>query len=225
MARPGIGHEPLGVVANISAWNYPWFVGCNVILPALATGNAVLYKPSEYAPLTGLAIARQPACDAAAPAVLGAVGACAIDHTLLLVHANDEMADDQIDHLETTVDLLHEVAVGAGGDGLVDVFVIHIRREDEDAEAGVAAEKFAAGGEAVAVGQAQIQEDNVGTERVGGGQRLLDGGGFTDDDDGRGAGLVRDHRADAVAHELAVVDDEEADFSGRVVHREASASG
>jgi acyl-CoA reductase-like NAD-dependent aldehyde dehydrogenase len=56
--REQIGHEPLGVVANISAWNYPWFVGCNVILPALAAGNAVLYKPSEYAPLTGQAIAR-----------------------------------------------------------------------------------------------------------------------------------------------------------------------
>jgi len=49
---------PLGVIANISAWNYPWFVGCNVILPALLTGNAVLYKPSEYATNTGLAIAR-----------------------------------------------------------------------------------------------------------------------------------------------------------------------
>jgi acyl-CoA reductase-like NAD-dependent aldehyde dehydrogenase len=56
--REQIGHEPLGVVANISAWNYPWFVGCNVILPALLTGNAVLYKPSEYATLTGLEIAR-----------------------------------------------------------------------------------------------------------------------------------------------------------------------
>ena len=53
-----IEHVPLGVVANISAWNYPWFVGCNVILPALLTGNAVLYKPSEYATLTGLSIAR-----------------------------------------------------------------------------------------------------------------------------------------------------------------------
>jgi len=49
--------EPLGVVANISAWNYPWYVGGNVFLPALLTGNAVLYKPSEYATLTGLAIA------------------------------------------------------------------------------------------------------------------------------------------------------------------------
>ena len=53
-----IAHVPLGVVANISAWNYPWFVGCNVIVPALLTGNAVLYKPSEYATMTGLAITR-----------------------------------------------------------------------------------------------------------------------------------------------------------------------
>jgi acyl-CoA reductase-like NAD-dependent aldehyde dehydrogenase len=56
--REQIQHEPLGVVANISAWNYPWFVGCNVILPALAAGNAVLYKPSEHAAMTGLAITR-----------------------------------------------------------------------------------------------------------------------------------------------------------------------
>jgi acyl-CoA reductase-like NAD-dependent aldehyde dehydrogenase len=48
--------EPLGVVANISAWNYPYFVGVNVFVPALLTGNAVLYKPSEFASLTGLAI-------------------------------------------------------------------------------------------------------------------------------------------------------------------------
>jgi acyl-CoA reductase-like NAD-dependent aldehyde dehydrogenase len=53
-----IEHVPLGVVGNISAWNYPWFIGCNVIVPALLTGNAVLYKPSEYATLTGLEIAR-----------------------------------------------------------------------------------------------------------------------------------------------------------------------
>ena len=53
-----ISHAPLGVVANISAWNYPYFVGCNVIVPALLTGNAVLYKPSEYATLCGLNITR-----------------------------------------------------------------------------------------------------------------------------------------------------------------------
>lgn len=53
-----IRHEPLGVIANISAWNYPYFVGANVFVPALLTGNTVLYKPSELSTLTGLEIAR-----------------------------------------------------------------------------------------------------------------------------------------------------------------------
>jgi acyl-CoA reductase-like NAD-dependent aldehyde dehydrogenase len=52
-----ITHEPLGVIANISAWNYPYFVGSNVFVPALVAGNAVLYKPSEFATLTGRHIA------------------------------------------------------------------------------------------------------------------------------------------------------------------------
>jgi acyl-CoA reductase-like NAD-dependent aldehyde dehydrogenase len=49
-------YEPLGVVCNISAWNYPYLVGINVFVSALLAGNAVLYKPSEYATLTGLEI-------------------------------------------------------------------------------------------------------------------------------------------------------------------------
>jgi acyl-CoA reductase-like NAD-dependent aldehyde dehydrogenase len=53
-----VRYEPLGVVANISAWNYPWYVGANTFVPALLAGNAVVYKPSEYATLTGLEIAR-----------------------------------------------------------------------------------------------------------------------------------------------------------------------
>jgi acyl-CoA reductase-like NAD-dependent aldehyde dehydrogenase len=51
-----IVYEPLGIIANISAWNYPYLVGVNVFIPALLGGNAVLYKPSEYAALTGLHI-------------------------------------------------------------------------------------------------------------------------------------------------------------------------
>lgn len=54
--REKIVYEPLGVVCNISAWNYPYLVGVNVFVPALLAGNAVLYKPSEYAALTGLQI-------------------------------------------------------------------------------------------------------------------------------------------------------------------------
>jgi acyl-CoA reductase-like NAD-dependent aldehyde dehydrogenase len=53
-----ISYEPLGVVCNISAWNYPYLVGVNAFIPALMAGNAVMYKPSEYATLTGLEIAK-----------------------------------------------------------------------------------------------------------------------------------------------------------------------
>lgn len=51
-----ISYEPLGVICNISAWNYPFLVGVNVFIPALIGGNAVFYKPSEFSTLTGLKI-------------------------------------------------------------------------------------------------------------------------------------------------------------------------
>ena len=54
--REKIVYEPLGVICNISAWNYPYLVGTNVFVPALLAGNGVIYKPSELATLTGLQI-------------------------------------------------------------------------------------------------------------------------------------------------------------------------
>lgn len=51
-----ISYEPLGVVCNISAWNYPYLVGVNVFVSALLAGNAVMYKPSEHSTLTGIQI-------------------------------------------------------------------------------------------------------------------------------------------------------------------------
>ncbi|HYJ38854.1 MAG TPA: aldehyde dehydrogenase family protein [Chitinophagaceae bacterium] len=51
-----ISYEPLGVICNISAWNYPYLVGVNVFIPALLAGNSVMYKPSEFSTLTGLQI-------------------------------------------------------------------------------------------------------------------------------------------------------------------------
>ena len=84
-----IEHAPLGVVANISAWNYPWFVGCNVILPALLTGNAVLYKPSEYAARTGLAITRLLHEAGVPPAVMAClVGGGEVGQALLAQHVD-----------------------------------------------------------------------------------------------------------------------------------------
>ncbi|WP_439595029.1 aldehyde dehydrogenase family protein [Falsiroseomonas sp.] len=52
-----IRREPMGVVLAITPWNAPIFTcGWNV-LPAIAAGNAVVLKPSEYTPLTSLAFA------------------------------------------------------------------------------------------------------------------------------------------------------------------------
>jgi acyl-CoA reductase-like NAD-dependent aldehyde dehydrogenase len=83
-----IAHDPLGVIANVSAWNYPYFVGSNVFVPALLAGNAVLYKPSEHATLSGLAIGSMLG-DAGVPVDAfsvvtgdGSVGAQLLDHDL-----------------------------------------------------------------------------------------------------------------------------------------------
>ncbi|WP_231639084.1 betaine-aldehyde dehydrogenase [Sphingomonas profundi] len=44
--------EPLGLVAGIGAWNYPLQIACWKAAPALACGNAMLFKPAEQTPLT-----------------------------------------------------------------------------------------------------------------------------------------------------------------------------
>lgn len=49
--------EPLGVVAGIGAWNYPIQIALWKSAPALAAGNAMIFKPSEVTPLTALKLA------------------------------------------------------------------------------------------------------------------------------------------------------------------------
>lgn len=49
--------EPLGVIGSIGAWNYPIQIACWKSAPALAAGNAVVFKPSEVTPLTAMALA------------------------------------------------------------------------------------------------------------------------------------------------------------------------
>jgi betaine-aldehyde dehydrogenase len=44
--------EPLGVVAGIGAWNYPLQIACWKTAPALACGNAMIFKPADLTPLT-----------------------------------------------------------------------------------------------------------------------------------------------------------------------------
>jgi len=49
--------EPLGICAGIGAWNYPLQIACWKSAPALACGNAMIFKPAELTPTTAGALA------------------------------------------------------------------------------------------------------------------------------------------------------------------------
>ena len=49
--------EPLGVVAGIGAWNYPLQIACWKSAPALAGGNAMIFKPAELTPFSAVKLA------------------------------------------------------------------------------------------------------------------------------------------------------------------------
>ena len=49
--------EPLGICVGIGAWNYPIQIACWKAAPALAAGNAMIFKPSETTPLSALKLA------------------------------------------------------------------------------------------------------------------------------------------------------------------------
>lgn len=50
-SRRKIQREPLGVILTVAAWNYPYLIAVNSVVPALAAGNAVLLKHSGQTPL------------------------------------------------------------------------------------------------------------------------------------------------------------------------------
>ena len=49
-----IRREPIGVVASVAPWNYPFMMAAWKLGPALAAGNTVVFKPSPETPLTAL---------------------------------------------------------------------------------------------------------------------------------------------------------------------------
>src|SRR5207237_2922086 len=52
-----IRREPVGVVGQITPWNYPLMMAAWKIGPALAAGNTIVLKPAETTPLTTLKLA------------------------------------------------------------------------------------------------------------------------------------------------------------------------
>ena len=84
--RNTMRYRPRGVVAAIGPWNFPLAIPAGLVASALATGNAVLLKPAEQAPASGLALVRAlreagvpPAAIALLPG-FGEVGAALVGH-------------------------------------------------------------------------------------------------------------------------------------------------
>jgi aminobutyraldehyde dehydrogenase len=78
--------DPVGVVGSIAPWNYPLMMAAWKAAPALAAGNAIVLKPSEFTPLTGLKLARL-AAEVLPPGVFnvvagrgGSTGQALLDH-------------------------------------------------------------------------------------------------------------------------------------------------
>ena len=92
--RRRIVHEPLGVVLDIAAWNYPLLIPINVIVPALLAGNVVVLKHSGRTPLTGAALARYFSPDD----FPGLVTSVIIDHE----HTAALIRDPRVDHVSFT---------------------------------------------------------------------------------------------------------------------------
>ncbi len=80
-------HEPLGVVAAITPWNFPFPIACWKVAPALAAGNCVVLKPATLSPLTALVLGQLAVEAGLPPGVLqvlpgegGTVGAMLAHH-------------------------------------------------------------------------------------------------------------------------------------------------
>lgn len=78
--------EPLGVVAGIGAWNYPLQIACWKAAPALACGNAMIFKPAELTPLSAVKLAEIFAEAGVPPGVFQVVQGCADTGRLLTRH-------------------------------------------------------------------------------------------------------------------------------------------
>jgi acyl-CoA reductase-like NAD-dependent aldehyde dehydrogenase len=97
-AKPGfamrIEHEPLGLVLDIAAWNYPLIVPVNVVIPALAAGNAVALKHSPKTPSAGAHFER---------ALASLSEPAAFAHVIVPdAEASALVADRRVDHVSFT---------------------------------------------------------------------------------------------------------------------------
>ncbi|MCH2169749.1 aldehyde dehydrogenase family protein [Myxococcota bacterium] len=89
-----IQHEPLGVVFDLAAWNYPLLIPVNVVVPALLAGNTVLLKHS----------ARTPLCARAFAEAFGELGIPGLVQDVVLRHGQvrELISDPRVEHVAFT---------------------------------------------------------------------------------------------------------------------------
>lgn len=103
-----VRHQPLGVVAAITPWNYPLLMAMWKIAPALAAGNTVVLKPAETTPVTPLMFAEL-AAEFLPPGVLNVLCGDRETGKLLARHEIPAMVA-----LTGSVDAGRDVAAAAG---------------------------------------------------------------------------------------------------------------
>lgn len=120
--------EPLGLCVGIGAWNYPTQISCWKGAPALACGNAMIFKPSETTPLCALKVA-EILHEAGAPAGLynvvqgmGAVGAALVsDPRVAKVSLTGSVATGRKVYAAAAADMKH-VTMELGGKSPLIIF-------------------------------------------------------------------------------------------------------
>ena len=135
--------EPFGVVAQIAPWNYPLMMAIWKIGPALAAGNCVIMKPSEWTPLTSLRLAEL-AADILPRGVFNVVtgdgvpvGSSLVEHPdVAMVSLTGDVSTGKI-VAKTAADSLKKVHLELGGKAPVIVF------DDARIDAVVSMVKFA----------------------------------------------------------------------------------
>jgi len=138
-----VRREPVGVIGQITPWNYPLMMAIWKIAPALAAGNAIVLKPSEQTPLTTLRLAEL-ALDVLPPGVLNVitgegdpVGAGIVRHpAVAMVSLTGDVSTGRA-VARAAAETLARVHLELGGKAPVLVF------DEADVDAVVAAIRFA----------------------------------------------------------------------------------
>src|SRR5712691_394060 len=130
-----IRREPIGVVGSIAPWNYPLMMAIWKVAPALAAGNCIVLKPSEWTPLTALRLAEL-AADVFPPGVFNVVTGDGVPAGDALVRSPDVGIVSLTGDVDTgklisrnAADTLKRVHLELGGKAPVVVF------DDADVEA------------------------------------------------------------------------------------------